>query len=105
MNLAVLDRLSPGALSGVAKIATTGTIEADATVGPVGGVKQKTLAVKAAGAKLFLVPADEYDEARAHAGRMQVEPVRSLDEALTALRRAGGTPIAGTPVARTSSSP
>ncbi len=96
MTLAVLDRLSPGELTGGAKIATTGTIEADGTVGPVGGVKQKTLAVKAAGAKLFLVPADEYDEARAHAGRMQVEPVRSLDEALTALRRAGGTPIAGT---------
>lgn len=96
MTLAFLDRLSPGELTGGVKVATTGTIEADGSVGPVGGVKQKTLAVRAAGAKLFLVPADEYDEARAHAGTMQVAPVRSLDEALTALRHAGGTPIAGT---------
>ena len=38
------------------KVATTGTIEADGSVGAVGGVHEKAIAVRDAGAKVFLVP-------------------------------------------------
>jgi PDZ domain-containing protein len=93
MTLALLDRLSTGELTGGVSVAATGTIEADGSVGPVGGVKQKTHAVKAAGAKLFLVPVDEVGQARSVAGSMKVVGVRTLDEALRALRDVGGEPL------------
>ena len=93
LTLAMIDRLSPGELTGRATVATTGTIEADGSIGEVGGVKQKTLAMRAAGAKLFLVPVAEFAEARRYAGRMRVVPVRSIDDALAAMHAAGGTPL------------
>ena len=93
MTIALLDRLTPGELTGGQKVAVTGTIEGDGSVGEVGGVKQKTLAVKAAGAKLFLVPKSEVPLARPHAGTMSVVGVESLDDALAALRKFGGDPL------------
>jgi Lon-like protease len=93
MTLAVLDRLSPGELTGGGKVGATGTIEADGSVGEVGGVKQKTASVRASGAKLFLVPLAEVALAKPHAGKMQVIGVRNLEEALAALRKAGGDPL------------
>jgi Lon-like protease len=93
MTLAVVDRLSKGELTGGVRVAATGTIEADGTVGVVGGVKQKTASVRAAGAKLFLVPIEEVAEATRYAGPMQVVGVRTLDDALAALRKAGGEPL------------
>jgi Lon-like protease len=97
MTLAILDRLSPGELSGGAKVAATGTIEGDGAVGEVGGIKQKTIAVKAAGAKLFLVPKSEVADALPHAGSMRVVGVATLDDALSALRQLGGAPLPRTP--------
>jgi Lon-like protease len=93
MTLALLDRLTAGELTGGVPVAVTGTIEADGSVGPVGGVKQKTHAVKAAGAKLFIVPVDEVTLARPVAGSMKVVGVKNLDEALQALRDLGGDPL------------
>lgn len=93
MTIALLERLSPGELTGRQKVAVTGTIEGDETVGEVGGVKQKTLAVRAAGAKLFIVPKSEVALARPHAGTMRVVGVKNLDEALAALRQLGGDPL------------
>jgi Lon-like protease len=93
MTIAMLERLSPGELVAGQKVAVTGTIEGDGSVGPVGGVKQKTLAVRAAGAKLFLVPTDEVDLATPYAGSMSVVGVANLDDALAALRKFGGDPL------------
>ena len=93
MTIALLERLSPGELTGRQKVVVTGTIEGDETVGEVGGVKQKTLAVRAAGAKLFIVPKSEVALARPHAGTMRVVGVKNLDEALAALRQLGGDPL------------
>ena len=93
MTIALLDRLTPGELTGGQNVAVTGTIEGDGSVGEVGGVKQKTLTVKAAGAKLFLVPKSEVSLARPHAGKMRVVGVETLDDALAALRQLGGDPL------------
>jgi Lon-like protease len=93
MTLAVLDRLTPGDLTGGRKIATTGTMEADGSVGEVGGVKQKTFAVRRAGATMFIVPDSEVALAKPYAGDMEVVGVSTLDEALAALERAGGDPL------------
>ena len=56
-------------------------------------MKQKTHAVKAAGAKLFIVPVDEVELARSVAGKMKIVGVRNLDDALKALRDLGGDPL------------
>jgi PDZ domain-containing protein len=93
-TLTIVDELSPGDLTGGKKVAVTGTIESDGTVGLVGGVAQKTVAARDAGAKLFLVPVGEEKEARETAGTsMKVVPVRTLDDALKALRADGGAPV------------
>lgn len=93
MTLAILDLLTPGELTGGRVIAATGTIDADGSVGDVGGVKQKTAGVRSAGAKLFLVPTGEEQEARARAGKLPVVAVRNLNDAIEALRRYGGQPL------------
>jgi PDZ domain-containing protein len=92
--LAIVDDLSPGDLTGGSKVATTGSIEADGTVGAVGGVAQKAVTAREAGAKLMLVPVGEGKEAREHADGMKVVVVHTLDDALRALEDAGGAPVA-----------
>ncbi len=90
-TLGIMDQLRPGELTGGHKIAVTGTIDFDGRVGDVGGVVQKTAAVRASGADVFLVPPGEYVDAKAHAGpRLQVIRVATIDEALQALGRLGG---------------
>lgn len=90
-TLGVLDTLTAGELTGGKRVAVTGTIEIDGTVGDVGGVVQKTAAVRAAGAEFFLVPPKEFEDAKAHAGRrLKIVSVANLDEALAALGRIGG---------------
>jgi PDZ domain-containing protein len=92
-TLAIIDELTPGNLTGGRPVAITGTIAPDGTVGPVGGVAQKAVAARNAGAKLMLVPPDEFNDAKAHADGMKVVKVRTLDDALAALRKAGGDPV------------
>ena len=90
-TLELIDSLTPGELTGGRKVAVTGTIGPDGTVGPVGGVLQKTAAVRSAGARYFLVPPDEYATAKAHAGKnLQVVKVETLEQALTFLQSIGG---------------
>jgi len=90
-TLAILDRLTPGSLTGAKTVAVTGTMEVDGSVGPVGGVHQKTIAAIAAGAQLIIVPTDEYADALAAArGRIRVQKVATLDDALRVLASIGG---------------
>lgn len=90
-TLALLDELKPGELTGGHKVAVTGTINLDGTVGEVGGVVQKTAAVRHAGAEEFLVPPGEFAQAKAHAGsHLKVVVVRTLEDALNELARLGG---------------
>jgi PDZ domain-containing protein len=90
-TLGMVDVLTPGDLTGGLEVATTGTMGLDGSVGPIGGIRQKTLAVRASGADVFLVPEAEYDEARRHAGDLDVVAVADLDAALAALATRGGT--------------
>jgi PDZ domain-containing protein len=103
-TLGLLDELSSGNLTGGTNVAATGTINIDGTIGDVGGVPQKTAAVIASGAKVFLVPPGEYADAAKRAGkRLQVVKVANLDEAIAALGRLGGnvTALGPPPAART----
>jgi Lon-like protease len=89
-TLTILDELTPGDLTGGKKVAVTGTIRGDSRVGPIGGAQQKAVSAHEAGAKLFLVSAEEHGEARSRAGDMKVAGIRTLDDALAELRKFGG---------------
>jgi PDZ domain-containing protein len=94
-TLEVLDRLTKGELTGGTKVAATGTIELDGSVGEIGGVAQKTVAVRDAGVHLFLVPMSEVAEARRHAGKhLRIEGVRNIRDALRILASVGGNGLA-----------
>ena len=95
-TLALLDALSPGSLTGGLRVAATGAIQPSGRVAEVGGVRQKTIAVRDAGAQLFLVPAAQEAVARAAAAgsALVVQGVRTLDDALDVLTRYGGAGVA-----------
>jgi PDZ domain-containing protein len=93
MTLSILDELTPGNLTGGKLVAVTGEIGTDGSVLEVGGVGQKAVAARHRGAQLFIVPMAEVAEARTRAGSMRVVGVRTLDDALKALRSAGGAPL------------
>ncbi len=93
--LAILDDLTPGELTGGARVAVTGTIGIDGTVGAIGGIEQKAVAVRKSGVSYFLVPAgqrpEELDVVRERVGEgVQVITVENLDAALVALGEIGG---------------
>lgn len=91
-TLALLDVLTPGELTGGLDVAVTGTIDAGGNVGPVGGVPQKTAVVVEHGYDVFLVPAEEYDQAKERAGdRVRVYEVGTLADALDVLESLGGS--------------
>lgn len=90
LTLGLLDVLSNGDLTGGHRVAATGTINLDGTVGDVGGVAQKAVAVRRAGAQLFLVPPQELKAAQSNAGSMKVMAVSTLQQALADLQALGG---------------
>ncbi len=92
-TLLVLDVLTPGELTGGKRVAVTGSIRLDGSVGDVGGVAQKSVAARNAGAEIIMVPAALVDEARSGAGEVPVVGVETLDDALAVLAAQGGDPV------------
>ena len=103
--LGVIDKLTPGSLTGGRHVAGTGTICGDGAVGPIGGIRQKLAAAREAGATLFLAPRANCDEVVGHipAGLdvVAVTTLSSAVEALDQVRRQGsvrGLPTCSAPV-------
>ena len=72
------------------KVAATGELFADGSVGPIGGIKQKTIGARKAGVDAFLVPAGENaQDARKHADGLRIIPVETFPQALRALATLG----------------
>ncbi len=92
-SLAIIDDLTGGSLTGGRRVAVTGTINSDGTVGPVGGVEQKAITARHNAVSLMIVPKDELKDARQGAGKLKVVGVGTIDEALSALQKAGGAPV------------
>jgi Lon-like protease len=68
------------------KVAATGVINPDGSVGEIGGVEQKTFGARQAHVDVFLVPAgDNYREARKYAHGLRIIPVKTFQQALHAL--------------------
>ena len=98
-TLGIIDALTSHAITGGHRVAVTGTIDPAGDVGPVGGVRQKTVAVERRHCDYFLVPPDEFAAAtaRAKGSRLKVVSVANLDQALTFLRSIHGD-LTGVPV-------
>jgi PDZ domain-containing protein len=92
-TLALMDELTPGELTGGARVAATGTMMLSGEVGNIGGLRQKTVAFGRVDADLFLVPVDEVTiaEEQAKGTSTKVVGVASLDEALAAIATLPGS--------------
>ncbi|MGH3936098.1 MAG: YlbL family protein [Pseudonocardiaceae bacterium] len=93
--LAIVDKLTPGALAGNTFVAGTGVIETGGEVGPIGGIPLKMIRARESGASVFLVPAANCAEATQRAPEgLQLVRVATLAEAVRALDtlRAGQQP-------------
>lgn len=92
--LGIYDKLTPGALTGGAFVAGTGTIDDEGKVGPIGGIEMKTVGARDKGAEYFLTPADNCAAAAKDTpDGLTLVKVGTMDDALDALKdiRAGDT--------------
>ncbi|GAV44453.1 Lon protease [Streptomyces acidiscabies] len=90
-TLGIIDKLdgdgNGGDLTGGRVIAGTGTIDADGSVGAVGGVSLKTQAARRDGATVFLVPKAECSDAKAELpSGLRLIPVTDLKGAVGSLK-------------------
>lgn len=95
--LGVLDKLTPGELTGGRFVAGTGSIGPSGAVSAIDGVPFKMIAARDVGATVFLVPADNCAEAAASApDGLTLVRVGTLDDAVQSLDtlRDGGVPPA-----------
>jgi PDZ domain-containing protein len=72
------------------RVAATGELSLDGSVHRIGGIKQKTLGARAADVDVFLVPAENAAEARAHADGLRIVPVSSVEQAVQRLSTLSG---------------
>jgi PDZ domain-containing protein len=82
--LAVYDMLNRTDTAHGRVVATTGTMDIDGRVGPIGGVEEKAIAAKRRHADIFLVPEEEVEGARGSG--LDVRGVSTLEDAIAALR-------------------
>jgi PDZ domain-containing protein len=82
--LDIYRRLRPHALHVTQPVAGTGTIAYDGSIGPIEGASQKVIAARRAGAKIFLVPKENYQEVKGTRG-IRVISVSTFRQALKAL--------------------
>ncbi len=90
-TLALYNALVPEDITKGRKIAGTGTIELDGTVGEIGGIQQKIYTAFDDDMDIFLCPADNYDEAliayqKLPNQNMKLYKIATLEEALEVLR-------------------
>lgn len=88
--LGVVDLLTPGEMTGGKRFAGTGTIDSAGNVGAIGGIRQKLLGARAAGAEVFLAPAANCGEVTGHVpDGLRVVAVSTLSEARRAVEELG----------------
>lgn len=95
-SLAIVDKLTKGFLNGGRHVAGTGTITPDGTVGSIGGIRQKLLGARGAGAELFLAPEGNCSEVVGHVpDGLTVVPVEKLSEARDVVAKWAADPSSG----------
>jgi Lon-like protease len=85
--LGIIDKLTTMDLTGGKFIAGTGEIEASGQVDPIGGIQQKMVGARDAGATIFLAPATNCSDVKgAIPAGLQVVKVATLSQAVTYLQ-------------------
>jgi PDZ domain-containing protein len=85
--LGIIDKLSTENLTGGKFIAGTGEISASGTVSPIGGIQQKMIGARDAGATVFLAPAGNCSDTKgAVPAGLRVVKVSTLSGAISALQ-------------------
>ena len=88
--LGIIDNLTEGDLTGGRHFAGTGTIDSAGAVGPIGGIAQKLVGARSAGAEFFLAPADNCDEVVGNIpDGLTVVKMETLDDAVAAVELLG----------------
>ncbi|MFI6651817.1 PDZ domain-containing protein [Streptomyces sp. NPDC050529] len=87
-SLGIVDKLTPGQLTGGKFIAGTGTIDDKGKVGPIGGINMKLVGARNAGARYFLTP-DENCKAAASdtPDGLTLVRVKNIDDAKKSLEK------------------
>ena len=84
--LGIVDKLTEEDLVRGRKIAGTGTISAQGSVGAIGGIEEKMIGAKRAGATIFLAPRENCPDIRHVPRGLKVIPVSTLRESIATLR-------------------
>lgn len=85
--LGIVDKLTPGNLTGGKFVAGTGTIDDAGKVGPIGGIEMKTVGAREKGAQYFLTPADNCAAAAKDTPEgLTLVKVNTMDDAMSALK-------------------
>lgn len=96
--LGVIDKLTPGDITGGKRIAGTGTIDSSGTIGPIGGIRQKLIGARDAGAQYFLAPARNCAEVVGHVpDGLRVVPTATLTQSRGEVAKIAGGDLAGLP--------
>ncbi|MEN9687693.1 MAG: hypothetical protein RL381_705 [Actinomycetota bacterium] len=86
-TIGLIDLLTPVDILQGRKIAGSGTISGDGKVGPIGGISEKIIAAKKAGATLLFASRENCDELPRTVNGITVVAISTLDEALSYLER------------------
>jgi Lon-like protease len=88
--LGIIDRLTPGEMTGGHVVAGTGTMSLGGLVGPIGGIQQKLIGARDAGAEYFLAPTANCGEVVGHVpDGLQVVEISTLADARAAVEAIG----------------
>ena len=86
--LGIVDKLTPGPLAGGKHISGTGAIDAEGNVQPIGGIRQKLVGARDAGAAWFLAPAANCNEVVRHVPKgLRVVRVSTLHQAHVSVQK------------------
>lgn len=85
-SLGIVDKLTPGSLTGGTFVAGTGTIDDEGDVGAIGGITMKMIGARDAGARYFFAPAGNCAEAAADTPKgLTLIKVKNISDAMTSL--------------------
>lgn len=86
-SIGLIDLLTPEDILQGRKVAGSGTISANGTVGPIGGISEKIIAAKKAGATILIASRKNCDEIPEKVTGISIIAISTLDEALDYLRK------------------
>ncbi|MER5769180.1 YlbL family protein [Streptomyces sp. NPDC001985] len=96
--LGLVDKLTPGNLTGGEFVAGTGTIDDQGEVGPIGGIEMKLVGARKAGAEFFLTPSDNCATAVSDIPRgLTLVKVDTMADAVTSMEKIRSGETAGLP--------